>query len=157
MGDVMTRPELGGGRPILVSACLLGLYCRYDGRMETDERVAALAGRHVLIPVCPEQLGGLPTPREAVELLGGRAVSRGGADVTEAFERGVAQVERIAGLRRGNALLQRARHVHQPAHRGGRHAGQAPARPRPAAPHARRAGPGLKALFFSRRKTILCG
>ena len=98
MGDVMTRPDLNEGEPILVSACLLGLHCRYDGRMETDERVAALARRHVLVPVCPEQLGGLPTPREAVELLAGRAVSRGGADVTEAFELGVAQVERIAGL-----------------------------------------------------------
>lgn len=98
MGEVMTRPDLYEGEPILVSACLLGLHCRYDGRMETDERVAALAGRHVLVPVCPEQLGGLPTPREAVELLAGRAVSRGGADVTAAFELGVAQVERIARL-----------------------------------------------------------
>ena len=93
-----------GGR-ILVSACLLGIYCRYDGRMETDERVAALADRFVLIPVCPEQLGGLPTPREPVEILRDRAVTPSGADVTAAFERGVAQVLRIADLTGSRAAV----------------------------------------------------
>lgn len=94
----MTRTDLEGCGPILVSACLLGIYCRYDGRCETDERVMALSRDHVLIPVCPEQLGGLPTPRAAVELLDGRAVTRDGADLTEAFERGVGQAMRVAGL-----------------------------------------------------------
>lgn len=90
--------DVAPGGCILVSACLLGIYCRYDGRMETDERVAALADRFVLIPVCPEQLGGLPTPREPVEIFRSRAVTPSGADVTEAFERGVGQVLRIAAL-----------------------------------------------------------
>ena len=94
----MTRTDLEGCGPILVSACLLGIYCRYDGRCETDERVMALSRDHVLIPVCPEQLGGLPTPRAAVELLDGRAVTRDGAGLTEAFERGVGQAMRVAGL-----------------------------------------------------------
>ncbi len=94
----MTRTDLEGCGPILVSACLLGIYCRYDGRCETDERVMALSRDHVLVPVCPEQLGGLPTPRAAVELLDGRAVTRDGADLTEAFERGVGQAMRVAGL-----------------------------------------------------------
>ncbi len=98
MGKTMTRTDLEGCGPILVSACLLGIYCRYDGRCETDERVMALSRDHVLIPVCPEQLGGLPTPRAAVELLDGRAVTRDGADLTEAFERGVGQAMRVAGL-----------------------------------------------------------
>ncbi len=94
----MTRTDLKNHGPILVSACLLGIYCRYDGRCETDERVMALAQDHVLIPVCPEQLGGLPTPRSAVELLDGRAVTSDGTDLTEAFERGAQQALRVARL-----------------------------------------------------------
>jgi uncharacterized protein YbbK (DUF523 family) len=97
------RGELRG--PVLVSACLLGVYCRYDGRMETDGRVSELASRRLLIPVCPEQLGGLPTPRDAVELNRGRAVTRSGADVTEAFRLGVEQVLRIARLTGARAAV----------------------------------------------------
>lgn len=103
----MTRKDLKNCGPILVSACLLGIYCRYDGRCETDGKVVALSDEFVLIPVCPEQLGGLPTPRQAVELLDGRAVTRDGTDLTEAFERGVRQVLRVAELSRaGAAVLQ---------------------------------------------------
>lgn len=98
MGKTMTRKDLKDCGPILVSACLLGIHCRYDGRLETDPRVMALAGEHVLIPVCPEQLGGLPTPRRAVELLDGRAVARDGEDLSEAFALGVRQALRVAGL-----------------------------------------------------------
>ena len=65
----------------------------------------ALAEEHVLIPVCPEQLGGLPTPRAAVELLDGRAVTRDGADLTEAFGRGVEQVLRVADLNGSRAAV----------------------------------------------------
>jgi uncharacterized protein YbbK (DUF523 family) len=65
----------------------------------------ALSQHHVLIPVCPEQLGGLPTPRSAVELLDGRAVTRDGADLTEAFERGVQQVLRVARLTGARAAV----------------------------------------------------
>ena len=48
---------------LLVSACLLGTPCRYDGKSKKNEAVCALAERFELIPVCPEVLGGLPTPR----------------------------------------------------------------------------------------------
>ena len=58
---------------ILVSACLLGCPCRYDGTAKADPRVLALMERHTLIPVCPEQLGGLPTP--GCPLSAGRAAS----------------------------------------------------------------------------------
>ena len=50
--------------PILISACLLGAACRYDGGSKPVLSVEALMGRYQLVPVCPEQLGGLPTPRE---------------------------------------------------------------------------------------------
>ena len=49
--------------PILISACLLGAACRYDGGSKPVLSVEALMGRYQLVPVCPEQLGGLPTPR----------------------------------------------------------------------------------------------
>jgi len=101
----MTRTDLKDCGSILVSACLLGIYCRYDGRCKTDERVEALSREHVLIPVCPEQLGGLPTPRQAVELLAGRAVARDGTDLTEAFRRGAEQTLRVARLTGARAAV----------------------------------------------------
>lgn len=83
---------------ILVSACLLGMNCRYCGGGALDGRIAALAARHSLIPVCPEQLGGLPTPREPDEIRCGRVYGKSGRDNTEAFERGAAEVLKLAGL-----------------------------------------------------------
>lgn len=80
----------------LCSACLLGIDCRYDNRNSVDGKVKELAKREVLIPVCPEQLGGLPTPREPQERKGGRVVTQSGKDVTENFIRGAEEVLYIA-------------------------------------------------------------
>ena len=57
---------------ILISACLLGLPCRYDGASKPQLWVEELARRHELIPMCPEQMGGLPTPRNPSERRGDR-------------------------------------------------------------------------------------
>lgn len=74
---------------ILVSACLLGVRCRYDGQSKACARVLALRGKHEWVPVCPEQLGGMPTPRPPAEIQpDGRVVSRQGADVTAAYQKG---------------------------------------------------------------------
>jgi uncharacterized protein YbbK (DUF523 family) len=81
---------------VLVSACLLGLACRYDGGAATDETVTELTGEHTLVPFCPEIYGGLPTPREPAEIRGGRVVTRSGADVTEAYEKGAREALRVA-------------------------------------------------------------
>lgn len=83
---------------ILVSACLLGVCCRYDGGGKPDGRVLALQKRHTLIPVCPEQLGGLPTPRPPAEIRGGRVVNREGQDVTACYKRGAQEALRLARL-----------------------------------------------------------
>jgi len=56
---------------ILISACLLGAQCRYDGKSKAYPHMDALAKQHTLIPVCPEQLGGLPTPRPPAERVSG--------------------------------------------------------------------------------------
>lgn len=72
---------------ILVSACLLGLHTRYDGGASAAD-LSALAG-HTLIPVCPEQLGGLPTPRAPAERQpDGRVLDAHGWDITQAFQQG---------------------------------------------------------------------
>ena len=74
----------------MVSACLLGTPCRYDGASRPCGELARLEVLgHRLIPVCPEVMGGLPTPRPPAELQrDGRVVDRAGKDVTEAYRRG---------------------------------------------------------------------
>lgn len=81
---------------ILVSACLLGLRCRYDGKSKPNEAVLRLRETHTLIPVCPEQLGGLPTPRAPSEWQGERIHNREGADVTAEYLRGASEVVKLA-------------------------------------------------------------
>lgn len=82
----------------LVSACLVGLRCRYDGGSKPQQHLVELLKRGQVIPVCPEQLGGLPTPRPRSEIVGGtgedvlngraRVLTEQGADVTSQFVRG---------------------------------------------------------------------
>ena len=83
---------------ILVSACLLGVCCRYDGRGNPSAQVLDLLKRDdlELIPVWPEQLGGLPTPRLPSERVEDRIINRAGEDVTDQFQRGAAEALRLA-------------------------------------------------------------
>ncbi len=83
---------------ILVSACLAGLNCRYDKKNNSCDKVIDLVKSELAIPVCPEQLGGLPTPREPAEILDGRVVNKPGIDVTEYFIRGAEETLRLAQL-----------------------------------------------------------
>ncbi|MBQ6595702.1 MAG: DUF523 domain-containing protein [Clostridia bacterium] len=83
---------------VLISACLLGCACRYDGGSRPHQAVQALADAFELIPVCPEQLGGLPTPRTPAERRGGSVVTKDGTDVTAPFLRGAEEVCRISKL-----------------------------------------------------------
>ena len=80
---------------ILISACLLGVRCRYDGASKCHPLVQALALRHTLVPVCPEQLGGLATPRPPAERRGSRVVTCDGGDVTEQYCRGAEETLRL--------------------------------------------------------------
>ena len=83
---------------ILVSACLLGINCKYDGGNNRCEAVCALLEREdiCLIPVCPEQLGGLPTPRDLSELCNSSVINCSGKDVTDSFQRGAEEALKIA-------------------------------------------------------------
>ena len=81
---------------ILVSACLLGEPCRYDGKSKPCERVIALKNTYNLIPICPEVMGGLPTPRTPSEICGERVLMKDGRDVTENYNRGAQKALEIA-------------------------------------------------------------
>ena len=83
---------------ILVSACLLGTPCRYDGQSKADERIIKLMKEHTLVPACPEILGGLPTPRPPAERRGAEVVTKDGTDVTEQYNRGAKEAVRLARL-----------------------------------------------------------
>ena len=83
---------------LLVSACLLGVMCRYDGQSRPDEKVVGLLNNHVLVPVCPEQLGGLSTPRCPCEIQGDRVMSRDGDDRTAEYEKGAQEALRLCRL-----------------------------------------------------------
>lgn len=73
---------------IMVSACLLGENCKYNGGNNRDERLLRMLAGHTVIPVCPEVMGGLPTPRTPAEIAGGTVITRNGESVDEAFRRG---------------------------------------------------------------------
>lgn len=83
-------------KPILVSACLLGVPCRYDGKSILNNDVLELAKSYRLIPVCPEVMGGLPVPREPMEIQDGRVMSRDGSDKTAAYRKGAYDALKIA-------------------------------------------------------------
>ncbi len=73
---------------ILVSACLAGFGCRFDGRSRTNAKIIQLVREGKAVPVCPEQLAGLATPRQPVEQSkDGRLLSEDGEDFTEVFQK----------------------------------------------------------------------
>ena len=93
---------------IMISACLLGIQCRYDGWHSFCPGLAEFATTTPIIPFCPEQLGGLPTPRSPASMIGGdgrdvlsgkaKVVNAMGANVTEAFKKGADESLKLARL-----------------------------------------------------------
>ncbi|MZP30206.1 DUF523 domain-containing protein [Heliobacterium undosum] len=105
---------------ILVSSCLLGIRSKYDGSQNTVDSLLDLCRRGLIIPVCPEQLGGFTTPRPPVELQGegggdaaldgrAKAVNGDGVDVTDGFIEGARQTLRIARLFGATAAILKER------------------------------------------------
>ena len=105
--------------PVLVSACLTGLCTRYDAQTKQYPKLLEILGKAPYIPVCPEQLGGMPTPREAAAIVNGdgckvlegiaRVITRSGVDVTPYFIRGAEQVLHIARLQHIKTAYLKAR------------------------------------------------
>ena len=83
---------------ILVSACLLGHACRYDGQSKPHAGVAELLKKHTLVPICPEVQGGLPTPRPPAEIQGDRVINSEGRDVTDFYLRGAQAALELAKI-----------------------------------------------------------
>ena len=83
---------------ILVSMCLLGVNCRYDGGGKAMKGIAELMELAELVPVCPETLGGLPIPRVPSERVGDRVLAKDGGDVTANFVRGAKESLKLAKL-----------------------------------------------------------
>ncbi len=81
---------------LLVSACLLGVKCRYDGGEKYCPGAAGLLARYDLVPVCPEVLGGLPVPRTPSEMAGGAVKAADGSDRTAAFRLGAERTLELA-------------------------------------------------------------
>ena len=73
---------------MIVSACLLGENCKYNGSSNKSEALLRLLSGHTVVPVCPEVLGGLPVPRVPAEIVNGTVINREGTDVDGAFRRG---------------------------------------------------------------------
>lgn len=83
---------------ILISACLCGIGCRYDGKSIYYEKLDQLNQAHTLIPVCPEILGGLPTPRPPAEIQHHRVMTCLGTDVTPQYKKGADETLKIAKM-----------------------------------------------------------
>ena len=103
----------------LISACLVGLCTRYDGQSKTNSACLAQIKTMGWIPVCPEQLGGLPTPREAADIIDGdgydvlagtaRVITKSGVDLTAEFILGAEQVLQLAKLQNISKAVLKAR------------------------------------------------
>ena len=83
---------------ILVSSCLLGCACRYKGDDCKNEKILELAKEHILLGVCPEQMGGLETPRDPSEIVGDKVLSCAGRDVTAQYQKGAEAALYLAKL-----------------------------------------------------------
>ena len=94
---------------ILISACLLGVECRYNGKGELREDIKALMKEHELIPICPEQLGGLATPRDPAERQGDKIITKTGTDVTAEYLKGAEEVLKLAKLNNCSASILKER------------------------------------------------
>lgn len=81
---------------ILISACLIGYPCRYDGTSKNKIELEQLKKNHILYPICPEVQGGLSTPRLPAEIKDGRVINTAGQDITIEFYRGAQAALNIA-------------------------------------------------------------
>jgi uncharacterized protein YbbK (DUF523 family) len=124
----VSEPETPQTPAVLVSACLLGVCCRYDGTSREHPRLFAELHAHRIVPICPEQMGGLPTPRSPCEIkngcgadvLEGRSpvVDDNGQDQTAHFIRGAEECVRLARAFDATRAVMKARSPSCDARRG---------------------------------------
>ena len=90
---------------ILVSACLLGISCRYDGLSKENKELIELGKKFEFFPVCPEILGGLPTPRVPSEIRNGKVINKDGIDVTDNYRKGAEDTLKICKICNIDAVI----------------------------------------------------
>ncbi len=81
---------------ILVSACLAGVDCKYNGKNNKNDKIIELIKTKDVILVCPEQLGGLKTPRTPAEIKEGKVITKDDIDVTKEYQKGAEEVLKLA-------------------------------------------------------------
>lgn len=81
---------------ILISACLMGINCRYNGESEIVKELEELKNKYNLIPVCPEIYGGLKTPRNPAERVKDKVLTNNGEDVTAGYAKGAEEILKLA-------------------------------------------------------------
>ena len=94
---------------IMVSACLLGENCKYNGGNNRNDKLVHLLADHTVCAVCPEVLGGLPVPRVPAEIVQGMVMNREGACVNEAFRKGAAAALEMALRERPDLIVLQSR------------------------------------------------
>ncbi len=87
-------------RTILVSACLAGRHCRYDGKEKGIPEIARLVAEGRMIPVCPESAGGLRIPRDPSEIRENRVFSKSGKEVTKEYQEGAQRCLKVCQMHR---------------------------------------------------------
>ena len=80
---------------VLISACLLGVNCKYSGGNNYKKQVELLKEKYNLIPICPEIYGGLETPREPSEIVDSKVINKKGIDVTPQFKKGAEETLKL--------------------------------------------------------------
>ena len=83
---------------LLVSACLLGIDCKYNGKNNKNENILKLTKEHEVIPVCPEILGGLETPRIPSEIYKDKVITKDGRNVTDQYQKGARETLKIVNI-----------------------------------------------------------
>ena len=94
---------------IMVSSCLLGINCKYNGGNNRNEKLLRLLEGHTVIPVCPEVLGGLPVPRPSAEIVNGTVMNVEGENVDTAFRRGAEKVLELAKREQPDLIVLQSR------------------------------------------------
>lgn len=78
-----------------ISSCLLGYCCKYNGGSNYNQELIDLINDHEVIAICPEVLGGLPTPRVPAEIVNGKVINEKGVDVTDCYNLGALEALKI--------------------------------------------------------------
>ena len=94
---------------IMVSACLAGENCKYNGGNNRNEKVLQLMEGNEVIPVCPEVMGGLPTPRTPSEIRDGAVCMKDGTNVDREFREGARKCLEIARSRKPDLIVLQSR------------------------------------------------